>query len=177
MQNVLRNSTKVEEKSFQPPQKYIISKEESEAPAVRKAPLTHPLKLQSVELPFKKYLLSFPTVLVGVLGYTVIFFIFRFIEPASIRDLFWPNSYLFLLLIFLASHFFFFSFIFLNPRRGLFIGLFFTLVLFLRIHHFFNLFTLLLSFLPFAVAEILLTLPRERWYFSQHHARLRQKAS
>lgn len=82
---------------------------------------------------WKEYLLHAPILLLGLFGYAGVIFIFGWIEPRSIQNVFFPNTYAPLLLVSAAAHFCFFSFVFLNSRRGIITSLVLTILLFLRL--------------------------------------------
>ncbi|CAN5295840.1 hypothetical protein BH10PAT2_BH10PAT2_3220 [soil metagenome] len=105
----------------------------------------------------KKYFVQLPTLFLGLMSYSAVYLILVNVQPAAIRNLVLPNTYLPLLLVAALGHFFVFWYLIQNLRRSLLIALYLSCLLFLRIHNLWNFNWLVLSTLPVLVAELLLT--------------------
>jgi len=81
----------------------------------------------------KKYFAWLPLLIAAVLCAAGVTALLMSVEPAQLRDLLLPNSYAPLVLLWAVGQFFFWSFVFLNTRRGSLVALFFTAVLFLQL--------------------------------------------
>ncbi len=84
-------------------------------------------------IPWKEYLFHLPVLLLGVTSYGVVIFIFGWVEPSSIQNLWVANSYAPLLLTVAVGTFLCSSYFFLNSRRGLLLSAGFTAILFLKL--------------------------------------------
>lgn len=82
---------------------------------------------------WKEYLLHLPLLISALLAYCGVIFIFGWIEPRSIQNIFLPNSYAPLLLVCTVANFCLFSYFFLNSRRGIIVSIVITILLFLRL--------------------------------------------
>lgn len=85
--------------------------------------------------PLKLYLINLPTLFLGLLFYSLLFFTFRYIEPETIRDMVMRQSYFPVLVFSFGGHFFFFSYLLINLRRGFLLAAWLTLALGLRLQH------------------------------------------
>jgi len=82
---------------------------------------------------FSSHVHHLPTLFLALLFYGICIYIFRRVEPAAIQNVLLANSYIPLLFLSGIGHFFFFSFLFLQSRRGLLAALTLTVLLFLRV--------------------------------------------
>ncbi len=103
------------------------------------------------------HLRHLPTLFLALFFYGVCVYVFRRIEPTAIQNMLLANSYVPLLLLSGLGHFFFFSFLFLQSRRGLLVALALTVLLFLRVQQVLTLPIFLAIFLFSACLELLLT--------------------
>jgi hypothetical protein len=105
----------------------------------------------------KAYLWQIPTLILGLLSYYLSMIILQKIQPVAIKDVILPNSYLPLVLTLGFGHFFTGWYLSQNIRRSSELALLLTLLLALRIHHFWNLSVVLLLILLLLGTEFLLT--------------------
>jgi len=110
----------------------------------------------------KRYFLHLPILVLGIVGYFLTGFVFLYLEPVSIRDVLVTNTYLPLLILVGLSNFFFFSYLFLNSRRGFVISLLSIVLLFLRLQQVLS-FPLIIGLIVVGIIfEVILT-------FAGHH--------
>ncbi len=86
-----------------------------------------------VRLSFRPHLSHLPPLIFAIIGWVVVVYILTKIHPSTIKNLLIPNSYFLLLIVFLTTNFFTWSFILLNSRRGLVISLGLAAFLFLKL--------------------------------------------
>lgn len=107
-----------------------------------------------------KYLRFLPILLLGLICYAITGAILFFVEPAKIQSIVVTNSYFPLVFISFLAHFFFFTYFFLNARRGLFISLILTFILFLRLQQVFSPLYVGIFAAPLLLIESILTVRR-----------------
>ncbi len=105
----------------------------------------------------KKYILQLPTLFLGILSYFIAVIILQKIQPAAIKDLILPNSYLPILLAFGFGHFFTAWYLLQNLRRSFLLAILLSVLFSLRIHHFWNTPLVVVTILLFVGSEFLLT--------------------
>jgi hypothetical protein len=184
MQNVLQKSRR---KPPAPPAPTVIPTESKPEPShiVKPNPLrvrqldlttaeaaTKPLRVSErklrkpvfIKLEFKfywkKYLLYFPVLILGIMGYAVTGLILFHIEPRSIEHVILPHSFLPLLLSISWGNFFFFSYLFLNVRRSLILTILITIGVYLRIIQVLPWGITIAAIILYAVAESFLTITK-----------------
>jgi hypothetical protein len=81
----------------------------------------------------KNYWSHLPTLLVGFIFYALLYLILIKIYPQNIQHWLIPNMYLPLQVVFFIGNFFFFSFLFLNSRRGMMTAFILSLWLFFKL--------------------------------------------
>jgi hypothetical protein len=118
---------------------------------------THPAEPSTHTFRWQNYFIQLPTLLLGLLGYLAIWFLFHYIEPSIVKDVFFPHLYLPLLFLCIWANFFSLWYVLQNVSHSLIISSFITSLLFLRLNHVFQLPIILLVGLPFLIVEILLT--------------------
>jgi len=84
-------------------------------------------------IPVKEYLQHLPILVIGLGLYAVILFVLNTVDPDLVQNVWIPNSYAPLLILVGAANFCFFSYVFLNTRRGFLSGLYLTVLLFLKL--------------------------------------------
>ena len=82
---------------------------------------------------FIKYVKHIPALGIGLIGYGGLYHVFTNLKPYQIQNIFIPNAYLPVVLLFLLANFFFFSFLLLNSRRGWMVSVYLTFLFFLRL--------------------------------------------
>ncbi len=87
----------------------------------------------------------------GLLGYAGTVYILWVVHPTEIANILFYHSYLPLLLVSFAGHFFFLSFIFLHTRRAVLAAVVLTVVLFLKLQAVIFTFPLLLTIFAAAI--------------------------
>jgi hypothetical protein len=111
---------------------------------------------------FKKYILYLPLLFTSLLLFVLLRFIFQHIEPSFFKDIFIPNFYLPVVLLFAAAIFFGATYLLMNARRGLLIAIGSSLFLIAQIHHITPLLSLLFIFVPMIAFETFLTRDKTR---------------
>jgi hypothetical protein len=80
-----------------------------------------------------RYFKHLPTLVLGLICAAILIGMIFTLYPAQVMNLVIPGSYLLPLILFFLSVFFVSSFVFMNSRRGLFLALYLTILLFLRL--------------------------------------------
>lgn len=166
MQNVLQkksSQTQSTPKPIEVSPSPSVPKEESKKPsgAHERNPHRRIKPMMTSLSPIAKahlYALFFPALILSIMGYFGMFFIFRNVEPSTIQNIFWSDSYFPLIFLAAWAHFFFFSYLFLHLRRGLFMSLFLTSLLYLRLNHFLTPLTFVILFILLVAIESFLTI-------------------
>jgi hypothetical protein len=127
------------------------------APAVKKRK-----KLPRFSIPFRSYLGHLPALFMSFIFYGLMIFIFIYIDPKSIENTPVPHLYFPLLTTAFLGDFFFFSFLFLNSRKGFLTALVLTSLLFVRLQHILSFPVVLVTAILFIFVELLLTIPRQK---------------
>jgi hypothetical protein len=116
------------------------------------------LKSSKITISFlKKYLRHFPLLFMSIFCYAVCVYILTHIDPEKLQNFLIPNTYLPFLCITALANFLFFSFLFLNTRRGIFAAIFLTLILFLKLQQVLTTSIFFSSFFVFFILEFILT--------------------
>lgn len=102
-------------------------------PAISPSTLFKPARSLLRRFPWKSYLVYFPILVIGVIGYAITVFIFMTIEPRSIQHTLLTNSYAPLMISSGLAHFAVFSYLLLSTRRGAVVSLILSALLFLRL--------------------------------------------
>ena len=124
---------------------------------------------------FSKYSHYLPLLIFACICYAVTGFILFAVSPRQIQNVLLTNGYLPLLLCTGLGHFFFFSYLFLNIRRGFFMTLILTAALFLLLQQVFTWPAFAIIVIPLLCIELVLTLMAVRRYSGTAHATFRQK--
>lgn len=86
-----------------------------------------------IHLPLQEYFKHIPTLLLSLPFYWLTYFLFKNIYPTQIKDFLLINTYLPLQIPFFLGNFFLLSFLTLKSRRGAFLSLLFSFMLFLKL--------------------------------------------
>lgn len=105
-------------------------------------------------IPWKSYILHLPILLIGLALYAAILFIFMTVEPRLVQNVWLPNSYAPLLVLVALANFCFFSFVFLNTRRGFLSSLLLLILLFLKLQQVLTTEIILWTAVVIVVAEV-----------------------
>lgn len=116
---------------------------------------------------WSRYLKHLPTFVISLPFYGGVYFLVTKFYPHQLRHILLANTYLPLQLTFFAGNFFFFSFIFLNSRRGFLFSLWLSWFLFLKLQPITNYLTVsAVSLLILMVLELVFSLisqKNSRW--------------
>lgn len=160
MENLLKK-TPVAQPPAPPPKPVDVIAQKYVNP-VKKAPARRAKKQPKIRTQpsFSKtqYISRLPTLLCSFVGYGAAAFLFWRIDPATIQNVLVPNTYLPLLLALAEGHFFFFSYVLMNSRRGTLITVALTLLLFLKLQHVLTLISGGIVVAPFFLTEFFWTL-------------------
>lgn len=151
MQNVLQKN----QPSPPPVKTNLIEQKYVRVQAPKQPPVRHQ---KIIAHPKQKHLRYLPIGAVGVLFYLISLAIIFFIEPTKLQNILIGNLYLPFLIVTFLAHFFFFSYLFTNARRGLLMGIFLTWALFLRLTQTFSLPLLGAVLLPLMFIEVIVTI-------------------
>lgn len=129
---------------------------------------------------FKKYFQHVQTLLLSLPGIVLTFFILTSVYPDDIKNFLIPQSYLPLLISFFAGSFFLLSFIFLNTRRGLWLSVYLTLLLFFKLQMVtYDFFSIGIPLMFFGILELswmlFLKNNTKKQSVTAHHANIKQK--
>jgi hypothetical protein len=165
MQNLLRK-----EKSPPPPEIVapvkILEPSQPAVTDISKKTEPHKTHLPKAKVPrifqFKKYILYLPLLFTSLLLFVLLRFIFQHIEPSFFKDIFIPNFYLPVVLLFATATFFGATYLLMNVRRGLLIAIGSSLFLVAQTHHITPLLSLFFIFVPMIAFETFLTRDKTR---------------
>jgi len=119
-------------------------------------------------LSLKEYLLHLPILLIGLGLYIGVLFILNTVEPKVVQNVWIQNSYAPLLILVGAAHFCFFSYVFLNTRRGFLASLYLSTILFLKLQQVLTPSLILWTALAIIVVEAMYILLHQI-FFRFHH--------
>lgn len=86
--------------------------------------------------PLMKYWHHLPTLIIGLVFLLPLLGIINWIQPSTVQNWLFPNSYLPFTVLFFLSSFFLSSFVLLHTRRGFFIALVTSALLLLKLQNF-----------------------------------------
>ena len=109
--------------------------------------------------PLIQYFHHLPTLVIGLVFLAPLLAIVNWVQPSTIQNLIFPNSYLPAVVLFFLASFFLSSFFLLHTRRGFFFALVSTLLLFLKLQNFnLNPLTIASPIAIFIILELFLSL-------------------
>lgn len=101
--------------------------------------------------------LQYGSLIGALMGWCLILYILLSIEPKSIQDVIFVNSYLPLMVVFFITNFFTWKIVLQHTRRSTLLTLFLCLLLLFKLNQLLNPFGFLLITIPLLLSEVMLT--------------------
>ncbi len=143
-------------------QKYLLSKKSEQKSVEKKTEHPKTVTPTATLAMRQRYKAHLPLLFFAAVFYFFTAYIFFFIQPSAIQNVFFPNSYAPLFFCTCCGDFFFFSYLFLNARRGLFVSIIFNYGLFLKLQGVFSWMFFLPAVVPFLLIELILTVGKQK---------------